>query len=232
MRICIFSDIHGNQYALHAFSSLLPSLGIDGYVFCGDIFGYYYGQDEVLAYLSDLQNLVWLLGNHDKNFIDMMCGAISENDLAYKYGNSYRLAASHINRESFANTLQSLNHKAEISICGIKIIIVHGTKEDSLNGRLYPKDANSLKELSDADVFIMGHTHFRLNKRIGNTLYLNPGSLGQPRDKQKHSFAVLTLPDCSVEFVDVNYDTTPLDIDVRRYDAGNEKLIELLHRSD
>jgi len=43
MKICIFSDIHGNQYALKAFMREISNYDIDQFIFCGDIFGYYYG---------------------------------------------------------------------------------------------------------------------------------------------------------------------------------------------
>ena len=48
MRLIIFSDLHGNSYALDAFLSQIKEEPYDYLVFCGDIFGYYYDQHEIM----------------------------------------------------------------------------------------------------------------------------------------------------------------------------------------
>ena len=231
MKICIFSDIHGNQYALRAFLSTLPKFEIDHFIFCGDIFGYYYGQKDVLDTFLAINNLTWVLGNHDKNILDAIQNPSKVNEFAKKYGNTYRFALPLAQKSKYFEALQGLQSFAEIMFCGKRIITVHGTTNDHLNGRLYPKDIDQLKAIENVDVCIMGHTHFRLCQRVGNTLYLNPGSLGQPRDTQKNCFVILSLPEMTVEFIDVVYDKSLLDKEIRQHDMGNEKLLELLHRS-
>jgi len=231
MKICVFSDIHGNQYALRAFIDMLPDFEMDHFIFCGDIFGYYYGQAEVIDTLLKLENLTWILGNHDKNFLDAVKDPTMIDNLAKKYGNTYKSVLSNAIADNHIEGLKKLRPLAEMSFCGKRILTVHGTKNDPLNGRLYPKDTSLLTEIENVDVCIMGHTHFRLFKRKGSTLFLNAGSLGQPRDKQKSCFAILSLPECTVEVVDVHYDKSSLDAEIRKNDIDNEKLLELLYRS-
>jgi putative phosphoesterase len=228
MRIAIFSDIHGNQYALRRFLMMLPNLSVDEFIFCGDIFGYYYGQDEVIAALCQFPNLIWLLGNHDQYFLDLLNGQASLRDLCAKYGNSYKFAAK--NSCGWKNLLQSLSPDKSIERCGKKIVIVHGTTDKPLTGRLYPKDVGFVSEIPDADILIMGHTHFRLCVWKNGALLLNPGSLGQARDFMPNCFCVLTLPECSVEYFDIHYDRNNLEKEIKVNDPENEKLIELLHR--
>ena len=230
MNICVFSDIHGNQYALKAFMNLLPNFEIDHFIFCGDIFGYYYGQQEVIDTLSRLKNLTWVMGNHDKNILDAVNNPTIIDSLAEKYGNTYKLALSPAKNGKF-DCLKNLKPKVEMTVLGKRILAVHGTIDDPQNGRLYPKDADKLMAPEKYDICIMGHTHFRLHEWRSTTLYLNPGSLGQPRDKQKSCFAILSLPKCTVRFVDVTYDKSTLEVEIRARDIGNEKLLELLHRS-
>lgn len=229
MRIGVFSDLHGNQYALRSFMRVLPSLNVDVLIFCGDIFGYYYGQCEIIDTLSGIPMLHWLLGNHDKNYLDMIDGKVDAESLMRKYGNSYQCVRSV--RLPAEPLLEKLPQTLSLNLANTKIFAVHGTPQDPLNGRLYPNDVLPA-EVLQSDVLIMGHTHFRLAKRNSRTLYLNPGSLGQPRDKFPAGIAILTLPACSVEFVDIPYDRTALEIEIYRNDPGNRKLIEILHRAD
>ena len=231
MKICIFSDIHGNQYALRAFIEKLRVFEINHFIFCGDIFGYNYGHAEVIDMLLGIKNLTLVLGNHDKNLLDAIQDPSIIDSLAEKYGNTYKSAPLHVNAGTHIEVLRSLRPLAEITFCGKRILVVHGTNDAPLNGRLYPKDMGQLAALEGIDICVMGHTHFRLCERKGNTLFLNPGSLGQPRDKQKNCFAILSLPECTVEFIDVHYDKSLLDAEIRENDMGNEKLLELLHRS-
>ena len=49
-----------------------------------------------------------------------------------------------------------------------------------------------------ADIVVYGHTHVAVEKRIGDVLILNPGSIARPRDAADGSFMVMDLqPDKS-----------------------------------
>ena len=46
----------------------------------------------------------------------------------------------------------------------------------------------------DADIVILGHTHYQMAERVGRTLVINPGSAGESRDARidyRLSYAVL-----------------------------------------
>jgi putative phosphoesterase len=230
MRVGVFSDLHGNQYALDAFMKRLPALGLDRLIFCGDIFGYYYGQREIIDSLSRQANLTWLLGNHDRYYLDLRKGEKSLEYLVGNYGRSYELALKLPDR--YAQALQRLQARELLELDGKSVIAVHGAHADPLEGRLYPSDIPDAPELPGCDVLIMGHTHYRMNAVVNGLLLLNPGSLGQPRDGKPAGLAVLTLPERSVEFIDVEYDKDALERDIVRADPGFGKLLELLRRSD
>ena len=72
MRLLIFSDIHGNQYAWQAFLCKLEDIEYDSVIFLGDIFGYYYGQKEIIEDLLVMKDLIWLRGNHDQLFLELI----------------------------------------------------------------------------------------------------------------------------------------------------------------
>lgn len=69
----------------------------------------------------------------------------------------------------------------------LRIFVVHGHQLGSptpmLLDRAYP----------EGDVIVFGHTHRPLVERIGERLFLNPGSAGPQRFRLKPSIAILEL---------------------------------------
>lgn len=76
---------------------------------------------------------------------------------------------------------------------GLTIAVYHGT---------YPEITASLVESGRYDVVITGHTHEKVNKTIGNTLAINPGSANGFGDEG--TIALLNTETKKVEFVSLN----------------------------
>jgi putative phosphoesterase len=234
MKLCFFSDIHGNSYALDEFINYCSKLDIDQYVFCGDIFGYYYEQEEIITKLRSIKNLYCIKGNHDQNFLNICLGIEEEKRVVKKYGNSYKDIKGRIsttNKEFIENMKESLT----ITLEGKRIGVFHGSLTDGLNGRVYPdteileEDRNRYKEY---DYVILGHTHYRMVKYIGSTMIINPGSIGQPRDRNGFSFAILNIPNGEIIFHEIQWDRSKLVKDIEKNDKGNKKLIDILFRNE
>lgn len=67
MRIVVFSDVHGNLPALEA---MLENAGrADGYICLGDVVGYGPWSNECVDLVTNLPNLVFVEGNHERDFI-------------------------------------------------------------------------------------------------------------------------------------------------------------------
>ena len=49
MILIVFSDIHGNVYALEKALKVMEQYNADEYIFLGDMAGYYYHQNECIA---------------------------------------------------------------------------------------------------------------------------------------------------------------------------------------
>lgn len=66
------------------------------------------------------------------------------------------------------------------------------------------ENTHAIPASSNIDVVIFGHTHRREAKRLGSTLFLNPGSAGQRRYGNPLSVALLTVKgkDTSFTFID------------------------------
>ncbi|WP_026771097.1 MULTISPECIES: metallophosphoesterase family protein [Sediminibacillus] len=58
-----------------------------------------------------------------------------------------------------------------------------------------------------AQVVCFGHTHMAGTERVGNQLFINPGSIRLPRGRIEHTYAILSWGDkleITVEFKDLN----------------------------
>lgn len=86
---------------------------------------------------------------------------------------------------------------------GVRIFITHGNVYNVKNGysRLIHK-----AELVDADLVLFGHTHIAETFAHGKAIFLNPGSLSEPRSGRKPSYAVIELkegktPDTGIIYI-------------------------------
>lgn len=227
MRFLVFSDLHGNQYAWRAFQRAFPDIAYDRLVFLGDIFGYYYGQCELLDALSKRTDLIWLRGNHDEFFLKLLRGEMECSRLVERYGSTYATApelrwAEHLIREK--------PFCMEWEADGRRILFCHGTPADPEAGRLYPKDPWSPELCGDHDVVICGHTHFRMVRKGGGRLWLNVGSLGQPRDGNSSGALTFDTETGDYTYLDFHYDKRPLYREILDRDPEQEKLSEILRR--
>lgn len=231
MILVVFSDVHGNIYALEEFISRIKEIHYDYLVFCGDIFGYYYNQKEVIGALCQLDKLIWLKGNHDEYFLRLYQEQDKEIEKYIRnYGHSYENL-----KQKFSKQEMELikNHDSQfiLETKAAVIGIFHGTPENSLEGRLYPNDSIPNPEVYDSfDIVILGHTHHRMKRQIGHTLILNSGSLGQPRDGSGYGYAILDTETREVTFENIFFDEQPLYSQIDQYDKDLTKLKEILER--
>ncbi len=230
MKMIIFSDIHGNQYAFREFLKQIKQIEYNYLIFCGDIFGYYYGQQEIIDSLSQLENLIWLKGNHDDNATKIFFGELEADYFIANYGQSYGSILSNCTNKQMKK-IKSLPSQQILNIGTKKIGIYHGTPEDHLNGRLYPKDIYTVANMCNSfDYLILGHTHFRLDYQIKDTRIINPGSLGQYRDGKGFGYYVLDLDCGNGKYSDINIDLTELYAEIDKYDKSLTKLKDVLER--
>jgi len=231
MKLIIFSDVHGNRYAFDAFIEDLPSYGREcEIIFLGDFFGYYYGTNEIIDYCRR-NELSCVLGNHDQYFLDALDGRISIEELVNKYGKSYELALESVTNENI-EFLRQLDKSKIITSVNKKVYLCHGSPLDNLEGRIYPDTALSVFDnvVSEFDYVVTGHTHHKIDRTYKNTVFLNPGSLGQPRDGRGCSYLILDLKKDVYDFYVVNYEIEKLENEIDRLDNGWSKLKSVLRR--
>ncbi|MCM1232536.1 MAG: metallophosphatase family protein [Ruminococcus flavefaciens] len=230
MVLVIFSDIHGNQYAFHEFVKQLKKVKYDGIIFCGDILGYYYGQEEIITQLKDISGLYAVRGNHDLYGLRLRDGELDKHALCEKYGHSYNMLSNDV-----LEYLEMLPEQIEFEFQGKKYLVVHGTALDRLEGRLYPKDEISwelAEKYKQYDVVFSGHTHFKMDRLCGTTRIINPGSLGQQRDGCGFGYAIYDTEKLKLTYQNIKFELEELEKEIALYDCDNHKLRSILHRGE
>lgn len=195
-KLIVLSDIHANLTALRAVLADIKKNGYcpDAVILLGDIVNYGMRPNEVIEELEKISHLVLvnLVGNHEK--------ALMDNDLSsFSTERGKRIleyTSSLLTHESW----DYLRNKmcltgSEMKVWSDKhLLFLHGDRNDIYWGKL-EKEKMSDVYYADFDIVFSGHTHvpcyveyfypiqnplFRNKKK---TLFINPGSVGQPRNQ-------------------------------------------------
>ncbi len=227
MKIGIFADIHGNIYAFEEMLKSLKKESVELYVFCGDICGYYYYQNEIIDILREMDNLICVAGNHDRMFLRILHDKAFSDEYRTLYGKSSCLLKENIKKENL-DFLENMPGRYVLD--DYEIAIFHGSPWDYLDEYVYPTD--SLKRFGELPYkyTLLGHTHYPMNRSINGVRVINPGSCGQPRDYRDLSYAILDLQQKLVEFKRVQYDADSMIKDVLKHNEENSYLVTVLQR--
>jgi len=232
VKIAVLADIHGNLAALQAVLAEVDRLSINKLLIAGDFVGYYYQPQKVLAALAKY-DVVAVKGNHE-TFLPAYSKLSSQEKKVFcsKYGSAIEKALQELNTQSIS-WLLNLPAKLEIKLSGKKVVLCHGSPFDP-DEYIYP-DAGEEKfaQLANlgADLIVMGHTHYPMVKKIGQTIILNPGSVGQPRQGQPGAnWAILDDQTLEIELCQTNYDLGSVEKEVAQYDPEVAYLASILRR--
>lgn len=195
MRLGVISDIHANRVALDAVLDALTS--VDHLVCAGDVIGYNPQPADCVEAVR--ASIPCVQGNHDRA-IDAP-EQYRSNTMAYE---GLQYAADHLSEEQ-REWLRTLPESRTFLDGRVRMVHSHPTDR----GRyVRPFQFPSLEpHLGDEDVLILGHTHIQHHEEVDGTLVVNPGSVGQPRDRDpRAAFAVVDLEDRTVDEHRIEYD--------------------------
>jgi putative phosphoesterase len=231
MRIGIAGDIHGNAAALRAVSAAARQRGVDALLLTGDFVGYYYRPAEVLAEIDRWEH--WgIQGNHERMLDDAAADAAAHERIVAKYGSGITVALDELS-VSQRSWLTALPVSRDIEIDGCRFRLAHGTPWDA-DEYLYPDaGADRWAALAEdgVDFVVLGHTHHRLLRQVGTTTVVNPGSVGQPRDRQPGAaWAFVDTRDRKVELLTEAYDMQSVVEEAARRDPRLPYLQDVLVR--
>lgn len=220
MKIGIIADIHSNLEALTTNLEILQQQKVDNIVCLGDIVGYNANPAECLELLQK-NNITTISGNHDR-FVSGEIDAVIRPETRFVIEQTRSMLSAA--QMDFISSLPEEYYLEDI------FMFVHGSprhKDEYINSLQISKTSLQIlkQERPYIAVCFYGHTHlpyiisnnrietdihtnttFKLDRRC--SYLINPGSVGQPRDR-------CPLSSCAVFDIDnytVSYFRTPYDI--------------------
>jgi len=231
MKYIVFSDLHGNYDALEQMLEDTAAYKIAGYIYCGDIAGYYYDQDKIIDLFKNLKNIHAVKGNHDYYYVSIDDSTKRAVDYISLYGNSFNKKTD----KKILDYLKKLPDSLCLNINSYKVGVFHGSPLNPMEDRIYPDTSNLTREFLKYDICFIGHTHYKLIKKFNDTIIINPGSLGQPRDGLGFSYCIFDFKTLDAEFKTVRFDKTELvkKIEYNEHDTRIKNyLISILFRGE
>jgi putative phosphoesterase len=224
MRLAIFSDIHGNMHALDAVWQDIQKQAPDAIYCLGDLVGYGAFPNEVTAFVHD-SGVPTIMGNYDDGvgFDRDECGCAYKDPVSREQGQESLMWTRSVTTADNKTYLRSLEPQIRLEVGGLRLLLVHGSPR-KMNEYLYEdRPQASFERLavqSDADVLMFGHTHLPYQKTVAETLFVNTGSVGKPKDGDPRAGYVVfdTEEPASVSFHRVAYDVAAAAAAIRATD--------------
>lgn len=237
MKYLIFSDIHSNLEAFEKMLSLKKVQEVDKILFLGDLVGYGANPEEIIDIFKGLQNVYSIRGNHDKVISELESSSLFNPVAAF----SAEWSKLHI---SPPNKQVLVDLKKGPMVVDRFITICHGSTFDEDYYVFSMFEAVESLKFMRTSIGFFGHTHFPIiyllrNEKIDavpltkntkikldpNTRYLiNPGSIGQPRDKDPNpSFVIFDSTKRDIQFIRFSYNIKKAQKKIR--DAGLPEIL-------
>lgn len=184
-RYAIISDVHSNLHALKAVMEDADWVGADEILCAGDVVGYGAFPNEVIEELKS-RNALCITGNHDRAVL-----GIGDFDMNVQAAAAVRWTMNALTDDN-RKFLEHLEPRLNLSELGFFPGIVgaglyHGSPFDDDEYILWHDATDILLEASGNQVVITGHTHDPFIKYLPHGVWLNPGSVGQPRDMDERA---------------------------------------------
>lgn len=181
MKILIASDLHGAAQATRKLVDRIEAEETDTILLLGDIL--YHGPRNSLPFDYETKQVVQLLAPYKDKIIAVKGNCDAEVD-----------------GWMFSFDLDKPSVEIKDDSCGITLFATHGHRY-SMN----PNEPEELRKLPEPCVFCSGHTHIKNLTKQGNTIFVNPGSIGIPKDDgagyaiyEKGSVALKTLEGATI----------------------------------
>ena len=202
--IYLISDLHSNLPALVAVLNEIPSEAI--IVCAGDIVGYYLEPNEVCDLLQ-ARSVLCIQGNHDKYVLGGLTYPINRES-KYRIISTLQVLSSKNLRwlsELPDCLLLEFDQASEGSFLPPTVQVVHGSPRN-VEEYIYPDTPIDFLAKESVSYLVLGHTHHPMMRQAGARIVVNPGSVGQTRDKKPGaSYASIDLLSGFINFYRASY---------------------------
>lgn len=231
MKLALLSDIHGNHQALSVVLSAVRQHKVDALLIAGDFIGYYFWPVEVFQLLG-AYNVVAVRGNHermlekaryDRGFLQLVNA---------KYGSGLKVALEQLDKKRIG-WLMSLPDSFEYKTEAGNILLCHGSPW-SRDEYIYPDSEGGLLDKYaslNARWVVQGHTHYPMIRNYVDVTVVNPGAVGQPRNRQIGAqWALLDTESSEIEHFCEQYDFSEVVMESKRRHPEIPYLVDVLER--
>ena len=230
--IAVLSDIHGNAVALQAVLQDIQRQKIEECFILGDLIGYYHRPLEVLQLLEESKLRCRMIrGNHERMLEHALQGSIDWDKICVKYGHGLKIAAQQIPTKSLMEFLSLPNQRQE-ERDGKRFLLCHGSPPDE-DRYIYPDAKAEMFDFAEieADYVLLGHTHYPMIRCSKFFCVVNPGSVGQARERGGYAnWCIINTENDVITMRQTPYDITQVLNECRQYDPELAYLQDVLRR--
>jgi predicted phosphodiesterase len=211
----VFSDVHGNLPGLEAILADIERRGVPATVSLGDLVGYGPSPNEVALLVRD-RGIPSLMGNYDQGigFETGDCGCVYKTDEQRAEGAASLAWTQQAVNDEVKAYLRTLDDHFELDTPAGKLLAVHGSPR-RINEYLFEdRPEKAMARMADEfpyPAIFFGHTHVPYARLVSETVFVNVGSGGRPKDGDWRVCYAIVDPmklesEGFVEFVRVPYD--------------------------
>ena len=220
VRVAIISDIHANAVALGVALDAIRRESVDEIVCLGDVASDGPQPRETVRLVEQLQGPV-IMGNADAQLLGLE-PEIADPALE-PFNRASRWCASMLEPDERA-FLASFAPRLTLDCEGTALSLFHGSPR-SFNDEIYPTTSDEALRAFLADypaaVHVGGHTHFQVVRRIDESTFVNPGSIGMAYDRTRGAPGEIRFA-AWAEFAILQLSASGWDVCLRRapFDVG------------
>jgi len=211
MKIALISDIHGNLPALESVLKHAGEMKVKTVWCLGDYTGFGANPDQVVLLLKKLK-AIGIIGNYDQSVLKIPKKSDDwKEKMVLEKWFSFDWTFHQLSKKSI-EYLKDLPETRKETYKDWKVLFTHGSPESIDEPLTDETPQERLKELAHkvhANIILCGHSHIPFMRFAGDTIFINPGSVGRMFDGDpRASYAVLSIKKHKVEvdFYRIDYD--------------------------
>lgn len=228
MRVAVISDMHGNAVAFEAVLADIEGQKVDRVVCLGDALQ---GGPQPVAVANRLREIGCpvVIGNADQEVLTG--GQIGDEHLAEWQRDVINWSAAQLGDDGL-DLIRSFQPTVTLDLAGGRQLLCFHGSPASYNEVILPEtNADEVQRMLGSHLPALmtgGHTHLQQIRRVGDSVFFNPGSVGLPFDRSQaeappladpwSEYAILTTDesgDYSIEFRKIPYDLAAFNDAIR-----------------